>query len=692
MGGLLTPDMTACRRRGSVRGPPRDSARRGALNVLLGSLGVLLLLLLSFAPQDLQAASCGRNTCRLRRRHGGAPPSCCWFRSVRGSPLVWPASQDWSFRGPHSCLYGASAVRSQAQRCRCLGGDSSSVGDALGDPAESLRGVQFYVSATMAAPDVWDGMPRVLRGPAAYEAAAVQRLRAAGASMHFLLPRSNTSSSSSRSTTSSSKSGSGRKRPASRSPVVHLAVSPTPPLRVDANESFAAAAAASSSSSVSTEGPVQADAKAREETFQKERRFLGHELAFCPSGGSISCFGCFAAAAALLEEGPHAGSVAATKRGPSSPLMDASWGAPAVWLCGSETSLLRRSFRVLKGVDSRDLRTVHSQQQQQLRTRQQQQQQQQDDEPRNRLALLSIGDRQTPLLPPSPEQQLMPKNLQQLQQHQQQQQCFHQLVLGRDPLVRCLEAETLRRVVVGGALLQCCELAGLLLRMGDGGPTKGPPRPPAGGRRQVQQQQAQLQQEQESQQERQQQSYWDRVFCERTEVFSSTLKRRLLLAEGLLMMFMSINKLCVVCLCGFLGGALLNDPRKAVLLQKARAAQDALRLQLDTLSEGVEALLHLAEEPSGFALTASLERRTSGLEGPPVDRRGEVAGSTTTFRTRVFNEEQPFSCCKQLLAAVAAVGRPCIASAEGWVLLGSPGNDELLLDIAGALCSKQHSS
>ncbi|KAL8271381.1 hypothetical protein Esti_004715 [Eimeria stiedai] len=690
----LNLDTNTRRRRGGAARPPQDKGPRGPLKVLLRSLALLLLLLLSFAAQDSQAVGCSKNSRSPRRRHVGAPLPCCWLHPVHG--VVWPVSQGCSFQGTHPSLPGFSVVASQEQRVRCLGGDSSSAGGASGDLADPLRGVHFYVSPTMAAPDVWDEMPRecnslplqgslkisvlrlvllplltnltlllfwrcccsgLLRGPAAYEATAVQRLRAAGASTHFVLPRGNSSS-----TSTSSKSGSSRTSATSRSPVVHLAVSPTPPLHVDANESCAAAAASSSSTSIRTEGGVQAAPNANEETPKKDRPLLRHELAFCPSRGMVSCFGCFAAATALLEEGPSSGSVAVTKRGPSSPLLHASWGPPALWLCGTEAPLLRRSFRVLSGVDPRDLQTVHFQQQQQQLQRQRQQQQQKE-KLKVRVALLSIENRQTPLLSFSPEEQQMSKNLQQLHQHQQQQQCVRQLMRAGDFLVRRLEAETVRRAVVGGALLQCCELAGLLLRIGDGGPSEGPPKPA-----QLQHQQAQLQQEQQQQQERQQQSYWDRVFCERTEAFSSTLKRRLLL-----------------------GGALLKDPRKAILLQRARAAQEALRLQLESLLKGADALLHVAEGPLWWTSMGWLVRRTSAVEGPLVDRQGEAANPTATFTTWSFRGEQAFDHCKQLLGAVAAAGYPCIASVEGWVLLGSPGDDELLLDIAAALCSKQHS-
>ncbi|KAL8441685.1 hypothetical protein Emag_006977 [Eimeria magna] len=655
---------TTRRSRGGVEEGLQDMGPGGPFKALLRSAALLLLLLLSFAIQNSNPVSCSKNPCSFRRRHGEEPPPRCWLRAAHGGPLVRLGFQGCNFRGLHSSLLGVPAVGSQGQRVRCLGGDSPSAREASADVAESLRGVHFYVSPTMAAPDVWGDMPRVLRGPVAYEATAVQRLRAAGASLHFLVPRGNISSSISN---GSSKHGSKGKSDASWSPIVHLAVSPTFPLHVDANASYTAAASSSSSIGMSAEGRAQAPANANEETSKKERRILSHKLAFCPSRGSVSCFGCFAAATALLEEGPSSCSIAAPSGGPSSPLMDASWGPPALWLCGTEASLLRRSFRVLKGADPRDLRTVHFQQQQEQLKRQSQQQQQQE-KPKIRFALLSIGDRQAASLPGSPEQHQMSKHLQHLHQHQQKQRCFLQLLQAGDLRVCRLKADTLHRAVVGGSLLQCCELAGLLLRIGDGGPTKGPPKLPAGGRRQLQHQQAQLQQEQQQHQELQQQSYWDRVFCERTEAFSSALKRRLLL-----------------------GGALLKDPRKAVLVQKARAAQDALRLQLETFLEGADALLHVAEEPLSFASMGLLERSSDAGGQPHLDSQGEAANSTATFRTRDSKEQQSFICFKQLVAAVAAAGHPCIASVDGWVVLGSPGNDELLLDIAAALCSKQHS-
>ncbi|KAL8451742.1 hypothetical protein Emed_001904 [Eimeria media] len=668
---------TTGRSRGGSEEASQDMRPKGPLKVLLRLLALLLLLLLSLSTEDSHALSCSKNPCSFRRRHGVDPLRCCWLRAAYGGPLVSPGFEGCSLRGPHSYLHGKSAVGLQRQRVRCLGEDTTSAGEAAGDSAEPLRGVHFYVSPTMAAPEVWDDMPRVLRGLAPYEATAVQRLRAAGASLHFLVPRGNTSSSSSSSSSissississsSSSKCSSSGKSNVSQSPVVHLAVSPTPPLHVDVNAS-STAAASSSSSSMSTEGGGQAAANANEETLEEERSVLSHELAFCPSQGSISGFGCFAAATALLEEGPSSSSIAAPKKAPSSPLMDASWGPPALWLCGTEASLLKQTFRVLRGADPKDLRTVQFQQQQQLKRQPQQQQQEEREKPRIRLGLLGIGDRETASLPLSPKQHQMSKYLQQLQQHHRKQQSFHQPLQPGDLPVCRLEAEILRRAVVGGSLLQCCELAGLLLRIGDGGPTKGPPKLSAGERRQLQQEQQQQQQEQQEQQERQAQSYWYRVFCERTEAFSSALKRRLLL-----------------------GGALLKDPRKAVLMQKARAAQDALRLQLETLLEGVDVLLHVADETSRFALTGVLERRTDAGEENPVDCQAEAANSTAMFRTGGPKEQQSVLCFKQLVAAVAAAGHPCIASANGWVLLGSPGNDELLLDIAAALCSKQHS-
>lgn len=183
-------------------------------------------------------------------------------------------------------------------------------------------------------------------------------------------------------------------------------------------------------------------------------------MAICPTRGSVSIFGCFTAAASLLEDltaeptdaSATAAAAPADDVGPAS-LLHAAWVAPAVWLCGRQAAHLKRGLEALTGVDPMDLGTVSFQKQQQ------QQQTQPDKNLNSRVALLHVKDRAAP---PDRASSTRPSLKQQLLW---QLQLLH--LAGPGGLPNCyLAVETLQRATVGGVVLQCCELVGQLMRIG----------------------------------------------------------------------------------------------------------------------------------------------------------------------------------------------------------------------------------
>ncbi|KAL8440449.1 hypothetical protein Efla_005591 [Eimeria flavescens] len=599
-------------------------------------------------PHALQLRS-AQAICWLLRAAERGPPQRLWRREGR-----LKGSQPWVAEG-HGAGAAAAAAATSTTCCvgeTCMRGEEDSQG-----AAEQLKGVTVFLPAEMAASEVWGLLPRLLRGPAAYEATAVRRLKAAGASLRFpFVPNSSNSSSSSSKSSSISSNNSSGGLPSLTS-AVHLVFSPFVTWRFDAPAASAAAAAAAAcdGSSGSLAGAASSNT---EEPPQLQELLLKPRLAFCPSRGSVSCFGCFTAASGLLDGGSRLAHSAAIEGLPS-PLRQASWCPPALWLCGTEALLLRGSFEVLKGVDLRDLRTVHFEQQRQQQLQQHlHRQQQASGRSSVRFGVLRVADSQILGGPPS---LLLRKRQQMLAKLQQQQQQNEQPVV-EGPLCS-LTAETLQRAVVAASLLQCCEVAGLLLRVGGGAFASEPPVFLSG------EQTHQQQQQEQQHQHRRQLNFWERVCSERTEGLSPTWKRRILL-----------------------GGTLLRDPRKTLFVKSARAAQEALLQQLQTFFQQADVLVHAAEDSAqcGTPKTASSQKQADGdvselsstelpIDGPKL----ALSSLREDFRKTLLE-----GCGSQLLAAAAAAGYPSFASSEGWMLLGSPGSDAVLLDVAARLCVK----
>ena len=395
----------------------------------------------------------------------------------------------------------------------------------------------------------------LLRGPSPYEATAVSRLRAAGASLVVDL------SQGSRDTW---------KDVSSLAPALHLAVSALPAsLQALPPEEPSNGGAPSSSSTAISSGKVDAAPEGPPGgAYEMQGAPQRYPVAFCPTKGSISSFGCFSAAASLVE----APSLAAAADGGPSPLLRPSWGPPGLWLHGGDVSLLRRALKVLSGIDPRDMQTLLFQQQQQQQLLLQQQQQQQQKVSSTSMALLHVnstseGDGAPSLSPSlSPSQQRLLRRLKQLQQSKQL-QGLRGIWGPRGPSAWEVGAETLQRAIIGGALLQCCEAAGLLLRLGQGAPAEEGPSPSGcvvcsldvclrgllqaspfrvyrrtqtqtlecvcmccccGSHRQAPMQQHQ---EDEGRQQQQRENHWLRVFRERTARLNASNKHRILLGR-----------------------------------------------------------------------------------------------------------------------------------------------------------------
>ncbi|XP_026190013.1 uncharacterized protein LOC34622155 [Cyclospora cayetanensis] len=551
----------------------------------------------------LQLAS--RNTTgRIRRElqaerplQACVPSFACRYPLLRRPPggLLW------------ACLEDSTAERTALPR------------RATAAPADGNTRVSGNASNTL---PKGDSEERFLRGPAAYESTAVARLKATGASVSVRPPEAPRGSRS--------------------AAPLHLEVSALPPipLRDPAAEHEAPVGGLTRSSSTSTTdsvAPRSGNADNRQGLLQQ------HTMAFAPSRGSISWFGCFGAAAAILEALPVAEATAEAEAASEaarstsshlSPLLLASSGAPAMWLCGSKASLLRRAFEALRGPDPKDLHTLRFYQED---AKKREREQPQQSVPAARLALLTVGDGGdfSEAASAAPASAWGHQHLLESLKQQQQSWSF------QESSSVALQADVLERATIGGALLQCCEAAGLLLRIGEG-------------------------------------AFEAASSC----LAGPTVKHKLLL-----------------------GGTILRDPTKAVLLRQARAAVRAFRLQMESHFKEADILLYVRGVPprdsaepicsKSTVARCSGSRRSTAMtpskeDLPPGSEN--VRSSPTTIRSESLDTRPRRASCslyEQLIAASTAAGLPCFIFEDGWMLLGVPGSDELVLKTAAARTTQE---
>ncbi|CDJ64674.1 hypothetical protein, conserved [Eimeria necatrix] len=466
----------------------------------------------------------------------------------------------------------------------------------------------------------------MLKGPVAYEATVVTRLKSAGAVVTSgVLP-----------TTSTYTDGAqGR-----------LEVTARPPIQRGVTWK-AHASGSTSGNCVFSEQRQTGDARAGR----------GYRMGFSPSKGSVSLFGCFSAADVLRRD-----NTAAVASGNASPLLQASCGTPALWICGGDVAVLHQIFRVLKAADPCDLQTFRFYlEQAQTKTTSMNRR---DIVVCPRVTCLQVtgNEESTAHLPLALERQELLERLQKLQQTQQKQK--QSVGSCRNLAVACIAAETLQRASVGQALLQCCEAAGLLLRIGEGGTQE-----PFPSQRQPQRarQDSRHQGQQEDQEQQHNRCFRMNVLSERAKAFSLDVIRKILL-----------------------GGVLLQDRGRTDLLRCARIAQQEIREHLDSFFTEADALLHFAEtseanleQPLFVDCVSASEAVNVGVgpHTPTASPHGVAPKATpslepqTTFR----------GVHEQLLAVVTAAGFPCFVSADGWLLFGSRGSDEVVLKLAAAL-------
>ncbi|OEH80472.1 hypothetical protein cyc_05866 [Cyclospora cayetanensis] len=604
----------------------------------------------------LQLAS--RNTTgRIRRElqaerplQACVPSFACRYPLLRRPPggLLWASLEDST--AERTALPRRATAAPADGNTRVSGNASNTLpkGDSE-ERSQPLHGICVCVSPLLSNPEAPDRRPRFLRGPAAYESTAVARLKATGASVSVRPPEAPRGSRS--------------------AAPLHLEVSALPPipLRDPAAEHEAPVGGLTRSSSTSTTdsvAPRSGNADNRQGLLQQ------HTMAFAPSRGSISC----------------------------------------------KASLLRRAFEALRGPDPKDLHTLRFYQED---AKKREREQPQQSVPAARLALLTVGDGGdfSEAASAAPASAWGHQHLLESLKQQQQSWSF------QESSSVALQADVLERATIGGALLQCCEAAGLLLRIGEGafeaassclaGPTvKHKLLLGTRGRRDGEKHRQKaaplgthtgdlqficvltsaLAEEMDRGDSMQQK--WSQKFSSTRSIMQALRTRITKQTFKLLCMDLRIA-----------GGTILRDPTKAVLLRQARAAVRAFRLQMESHFKEADILLYVRGVPprdsaepicsKSTVARCSGSRRSTAMtpskeDLPPGSEN--VRSSPTTIRSESLDTRPRRASCslyEQLIAASTAAGLPCFIFEDGWMLLGVPGSDELVLKTAAARTTQE---
>lgn len=129
------------------------------------------------------------------------------------------------------------------------------------------------------------------------------------------------------------------------------------------------------------------------------------------------------------------------------------------------------------------------------------------------------------------------------------------------------------------------------------------------------------------------------------------------------------------------------------MLHCARIAQQEIREHLDSFFTEADALLHFAETSESNLEQPLFDDHVSASETVDVDVGPHIpTASPHGVAPNLTPSRDPRTTFRgvheQLLAVVTAAGFPCFVSADGWLLLGSRGSDEVVLKLAAALAKK----